>query len=154
MPFAAGSNRQLRLGAENEGEMSSLARNNLLGSLPSGFVFGQNVNQLITSHTVGYSDSTDFFKLPIPFACVATDMASGKAKVWHAGSINLAIRSTMSIPGLFAPVRTEGMVLVDGGMRNNFPVNIARQNRPFRRQRQRGGNPEPGGYPVVHHEPL
>ena len=127
MPFAAGSNRQLRLGAENEGEMSSLARNNLLGSLPSGFVFGQNVNQLITSHTVGYSDSTDFFKLPIPFACVATDMASGKAKVWHAGSINLAIRSTMSIPGLFAPVRTEGMVLVDGGMRNNFPVNIARQ---------------------------
>lgn len=127
MPFAAGSNRQLRLGAENEGEMSSLARNSLLGSLPSGFVFGQNVNQIITSRTVGYSDSTNFFKLPIPFACVATDMASGKAKVWHAGSINLAIRSTMSIPGLFAPVRTEGMVLVDGGMRNNFPVNIARQ---------------------------
>ena len=127
MPFAAGSNRQLRLGAENEGEMSSLARNSLLGSLPSGFVFGQNVNQIITSRTVGYSDSTNFFKLPIPFACVATDMASGKAKVWHAGSINLAIRSTMSIPGLFAPVRTDGMVLVDGGMRNNFPVNIARQ---------------------------
>ena len=128
MPFAAGSNRQLRLGAEKEqDDMSSIARNSLLGSLPSGFVFGQNVNQLITSHTVGYSDSTDFFKLPIPFACVATDMASGKAKIWHKGSLNLAMRSTMSIPGLFAPVRTDGMVLVDGGMRNNFPVNIARQ---------------------------
>ena len=127
MPFAAGRSRQLQLGAENEGEMSTLARNNLLGSLPSGFVFGQNVNQVITSHTLGYSDSTNFFKLPTPFACVATDMASGRAKVWHDGSINLAMRSTMSIPGLFAPVRTNGMVLVDGGLRNNFPVNIARE---------------------------
>ena len=63
-----------------------------MGSLPAGFVFGQNVNQIITSRTVGYSDSTDFFKFPIPFACVATDMASGKAKVWHDGSINLAFQ--------------------------------------------------------------
>ena len=127
MPFAPGRSRQLHLGASDGQDLSDLARGSLLGSLPSGFVFGQNVNQIITSRTVGYSDSTDFFKLPIPFACVATDMASGKAKIWHSGSLNLAMRSTMSIPGLFAPVRTGGMVLVDGGMRNNFPVNIARQ---------------------------
>ena len=128
MPFAAGRSREIHLGAEDEGEeISNLARGSIMGSLPSGFVFGQNVNQIITSRTIGYSDSTDFFKLPIPFACVATDMASGRAKIWHEGSLNLALRSTMSIPGLFAPVRTGGMVLVDGGMRNNFPVNIARQ---------------------------
>ena len=127
MPFAAGRSREIHLGADEEHDISSLARNSLMGSLPSGFVFGQNVNQIITSRTVGYSDSTDFFKMPIPFACVATDMASGRAKIWHEGSLNLALRSTMSIPGLFAPVRTDGMVLVDGGMRNNFPVNIARQ---------------------------
>lgn len=129
-PFARGRNRELDLGAKatkRDRSFNQLAQNNLVGSLPSGFVFGQNVNQIITSRTVGYSDSTDFFKFPIPFACVATDMASGKAKVWHSGSINLAMRSTMSIPGLFAPVRTNGMVLADGGMRNNFPVNIARQ---------------------------
>ena len=126
MPFAAGRSRELKLGAESE-DMNSLARGNLLGSLPSGFVFGQNVNHVITSRTVGYSDSTDFFKFPIPFACVATDVVSGKAKVWHSGSVNVALRSTMSIPGLFAPVRTQGMVLVDGGMRNNFPVNIAKR---------------------------
>ena len=123
MPFASDPNRKFHLGADDDEQVE----NTLLGSLPSGFVFGQNVNHIITSRTVGYSDSTDFFKFPIPFACVATDMASGRAKVWHSGSINLAMRSTMSIPGLFAPVRTEGMVLVDGGMRNNFPVNIARQ---------------------------
>lgn len=129
MPFAAGRSREIHLGASSgeEGQINDLVRGNFLGSLPSGFVFGQNVNQIITSRTVGYSDSTDFFKFPIPFACVATDMATGRAKIWHDGSVNLALRSTMSIPGLFAPVRTEGMVLVDGGMRNNFPVNIARE---------------------------
>ena len=126
MPFAAGRSRELRLGAD-EADMSSMVRNNLLGSLPSGFVFGENVNHIISSRTVGYSDSTNFFKFPIPFACVATDVVSGKAKIWHSGSVNLALRSTMSIPGLFAPVRSEGMVLVDGGMRNNFPVNLAKR---------------------------
>ena len=130
-PFTEGRSRELDLGVKSKKlrreSFDELAKGNLMGSLPSGFVFGQNVNQIITSRTVGYSDSTDFFKFPIPFACVATDMASGKAKVWHSGSINLAMRSTMSIPGLFAPVRTNGMVLADGGMRNNFPVNIARE---------------------------
>ncbi len=130
-PFAPGRSREIDLGAESKNKdrksFSELVQGNLVGSLPAGFVFGQNVNQIIASRTVGYSDSTDFFKFPIPFACVATDVASGKAKVWHNGSINLAMRSTMSIPGLFAPVRTGGMVLTDGGMRNNFPVNIARE---------------------------
>ena len=130
-PFTSGRSRELDLGAEarrkDRKSLSDITQGNLVGSLPAGFVFGQNVNQIITSRTVGYSDSTDFFKFPIPFACVATDMASGKAKVWHSGSINMAMRSTMSIPGLFAPVRTNGMVLTDGGMRNNFPVNIARE---------------------------
>lgn len=123
MPF---SGARKRSSDAVETQLNSMLRENLMGSLPSGFVFGENVNHIISSRTVGYSDSTDFFKFPIPFACVATDIASGKAKVWHSGSINLAMRSTMSIPGLFSPVRTGGMVLVDGGMRNNFPVNIAR----------------------------
>lgn len=126
-PFTSGRSRQLHLGAgESEESFGTMARNNLLGSLPSGFVYGQNVNQLITSRTVGYSDSTDFFKFPIPYLCVATDVVTGRAKIWHNGSLNLAMRSTMSIPGLFAPVRTRGMVLVDGGMRNNYPANLAR----------------------------
>ena len=126
--YGSARSRQLHIGADNKKEsLNELVSGNLLGSLPSGFVYGQNVNHIIASRTVGYSDSTDFFKLPIPFACVATDMASGRAKVWHSGSLPIAMRSTMSIPGLFAPVRTHGMVLVDGGMRNNFPVNIARE---------------------------
>ena len=127
LPFASGEDRRLHLGADDRGtSIDRIISDNLMGSLPSGFVYGQNVCQIISSRTVGYSDSTDFFKFPIPFACVATDIASGKAKIWHDGSVNLALRSTMSIPGLFTPVRTQGMVLTDGGMRNNFPVDIAR----------------------------
>ena len=117
-------NANLQLSAKQEGA-TDMIRQNIFGSLPSGFVQGQNVNSLFTSVTVGYSDSLDFFRFPIPYACVATDLVSGRAKVWHSGNINTAMRSTMSIPGLFTPVRTNGMVLVDGGMRNNFPADLA-----------------------------
>lgn len=121
-----GERGRLNLSAGND-DPAKMVSDNLRGSLPSGFVFGQNVDYIFSSLTVGHADSTDFFQFPIPFACVATDIISGKAKVWHSGNINTALRSTMSIPGLFAPVRTGGMVLVDGGMRNNFPVDLARE---------------------------
>ena len=114
------------IGADNENG-SDFLKNNLLGSLPSGYIYGQNVSNLISSLTIGYQDSLDFQSFPIPYACVATDMVSGKAKIWHSGKMNLAMRSTMSIPGVYAPVRTEGMVLVDGGMRDNYPTALARE---------------------------
>ena len=104
-----------------------LLKKNLLGSLPSGYIYGQNINNLISSLTVGYQDSLDFKDLPRPYVCIATDMVSGKAKIWHSGKINQAMRSTMSIPGLFAPVRVGGMVLVDGGLRDNYPTTLARE---------------------------
>lgn len=99
---------------------------NLASSLPSGYVYGFNVNNLISSLTVGYQDSISFSKLPIPYYSVAADIVSCKAKNWGSGSVKDAMRSTMSIPGMFDPVRTHGLVLVDGGVRNNFPVDIAR----------------------------
>lgn len=96
-------------------------------SLPSGFTSGINVENLIASVSVGYHDSISFMDLPIPFLCVAADIVSGKAKNWTSGDIATAMRSTMSIPGLFLPVRTKDMVLVDGGIRNNYPVDLARK---------------------------
>ena len=98
-----------------------------LGStLPSGFAYGFNVGNLLSSLTVGYQDSISFSRLPIPFVCVAGDVVSSNAKNWGSGSITSAMRSTMSIPGLFFPVRVGDMILVDGGVRNNFPADIAR----------------------------
>lgn len=115
----------LHIGADNDNG-SELLKKNILGSLPSGYIYGQNVSNLISSLTVGYQDSMAFRDLPVPYACVAADMVSGKAKIWHSGKINDAMRSTMSIPGIFAPVRVDGMVLVDGGIRDNYPTQLAR----------------------------
>ena len=114
------------IGADSPTGMALLKRN-LLGSLPSGYIYGQNVNNLISSLTVGYQDSLDFKDFPKPFVCIAADMVSGKAKIWHSGKINQAMRSTMSIPGLFAPVKVDGMVLVDGGLRDNYPTSLAKE---------------------------
>ncbi len=116
----------LHIGADH-GRDSDLFKNNLLGSLPSGYIYGQNVSNLISSLTIGYQDSIDFKNLPVPFVCIAADMVSGKAKIWHSGKMNDAMRSTMSIPGIFAPVRVDGMVLVDGGLRDNYPTALARE---------------------------
>ncbi len=122
------ADEQLHLGADGDVDASGLVRDNLLGSLPSGMVFGQNVNNLFSSLSVGYQDDIDFYTdLPIPFVCVATDLVRGTAKIWTKGKLNTALRSTMSIPGLFTPVKTGGMVLVDGGMRNNFPTDLAKK---------------------------
>lgn len=110
-----------------QADATNMVKDNLLGSLPSGMVYGQNVNNIFSSLSVGYQDRTDFYDLPIPFLCVATDLVSGTAKIWTEGKLNTALRSTMSIPGLFAPVRVDGMVLVDGGMRNNYPTDLAKK---------------------------
>lgn len=109
----------------DEGASMNVGENTLMNSLPSGYVYGFNVNNLFSSLSVGYQDRMYFDKLPVPFFCVAADMVSLNSKNWSYGSVKDAMRSTMSIPGLFSPVRTEGMILVDGGVRNNFPVDLA-----------------------------
>jgi len=95
--------------------------------MPDGYLFGLNVRNMLSSVSVGYQDSLDFSELPIPYACVATDMYTMTPKYWTSGSLTDAMRSTMAIPFYFRAVRTEGAVLLDGGMRNNFPVDLAKQ---------------------------
>ena len=126
LSFPFSITRDLHLGADEDGSQNSL-RDNIMRSLPSGYIYGQNVSNKFSSLAVGYEDRMNFLDLPIPFVCVATDLVSCRAKIWHDGKVTTAMRSTMSIPGVFAPVKTDGMVLVDGGMRNNFPTDIARE---------------------------
>ena len=94
--------------------------------LPDGFLYGLNVRNMLSSVSVGYQDSISFADLPIPYACVATDLYAMAPKYWTSGSITDALRSTMAIPFYFRAVRQNGEVLLDGGMRNNYPVDIAR----------------------------
>ena len=95
--------------------------------LPDGFLYGLNVRNMLSSVSVGYQDSLSFADLPIPYACVATDLYAMTPKYWTSGNITDALRSTMAIPFYFRAVRKNGEVLLDGGMRNNYPVDIAKK---------------------------
>ena len=108
-------------------DMMQEALNKIGIGMPDGFLFGLNVRNMLSSVSVGYQDSLSFADLPIPYACVATDMYTLAPKYWTEGSITSAIRSTMAIPFYFRAVRGNGEILLDGGMRNNFPVDIARE---------------------------
>ena len=92
-----------------------------------GFIIGKNISSLFDQLTWPYIDSIDFNELPIPFACVATDVVDNTEHVFHHGVLSRAMRASMAIPGVFAPVRMGDKVLVDGGLRNNFPADIARE---------------------------
>jgi len=94
--------------------------------LPDGYLYGLNVRNMLSSVSVGYQDSLSFADLPIPYACVATDLYAMAPKYWTSGHITDALRSTMAIPFYFRAVREDGEVLLDGGMRNNYPVDIAK----------------------------
>jgi NTE family protein len=118
---------KMDIGAEDSALPGKTLKDKLMASIPSGFVYGHNVNDLLKGLSVGYHDSLDFNNLPIPYACIATDLVSGKGKVWHSGHLPVAMRSTMAIPGIFAPVKIDDMVLVDGGMRDNYPTDLAKR---------------------------
>ena len=99
----------------------------LLRNVPGALVQGQNLDQLFTKLSVGYQDDIDFNTLPIPFACVAVDINTKEEVVFHRGDIVTAIRASMSIPGYFSPVRIGDQYLIDGGMINNMPADVAKQ---------------------------
>ncbi len=94
---------------------------------PEGFNSGQQVSLVLDKVAAPYSEIKSFNDLPTPFACVATDLVTEKPKVFRNGSLSLALRSTMSLPGIFTPVRTKDAVYADGGLLNNIPVNVAKE---------------------------
>lgn len=140
----------------------SIARKSHTAS--GGLISGSNLSQLFTRLTVGWHDSISFATLPIPFACVATNIVDNTEYVFHNGYLPTAMRASIAIPGVFTPVRMsmvseevrvkseelkchksdsakhtnsslftitsslkKDMVLVDGGLRNNYPADVARQ---------------------------
>src|SRR5208283_6054492 len=89
-------------------------------TLPSGLSSGHQISLLIDRETLSYSMVPSFDDLPIPFRCVSTELISGKAYVFDRGSLSEAMRATMSIPGVFDPVREGDKVFVDGGLVDNL----------------------------------
>ena len=94
--------------------------------LPKGFIQGQKLQETLRQLTLPFSNSTDFDLLPTPFRAVATDLETGKAVLMDKGDLAIAMRASMSAPGVFAPVELNGRLLVDGGLAENLPINVAR----------------------------
>jgi NTE family protein len=96
-------------------------------SVPSGINAGSEISLLIDRETLAYSELRSFDDLPIPFRCVATDLISGKEEVFSKGSLQQSLRATMSIPGVFSPVRKGEKLYVDGGLVGNLPTHVVRE---------------------------
>ena len=92
--------------------------------LPFGFSRGQHVLNFLTELLVPVDEITDFSKLPIPFFCIATNIETGKEVILEKGSLPLALRASGAFPSLLNPVDIDGQLLVDGGVVNNFPVDV------------------------------
>jgi NTE family protein len=95
--------------------------------LPRGLVQGQKLTQTLRALTLPVAQIQRFDDLAIPFRAVATDIVTGDRVVMDHGDLTTAMRASLSAPGVFAPVETEGRVLVDGGLSSNLPVDIARE---------------------------
>lgn len=91
---------------------------------PEGIIQGQNLEIALKRLTASVITVHDFDRLPIPFRAIATDIVTGEAVILKSGDLAEAMRASMSVPGLFKPVRRDGRVLVDGGVANNLPVQI------------------------------
>ncbi len=94
--------------------------------VPLGALSGRGLETLLRRYTLPVREVRRFDALPIPFRAVATDMETGKVVVLAEGDLALALRSSMSVPGVFAPTELDGRILGDGGLVNNVPVDVVR----------------------------
>ncbi|QPF75504.1 patatin [Roseateles sp. DAIF2] len=93
---------------------------------PQSTLSSRGLEILLRRYTLPVREQHDFDRLPTPFRAITTDMESGQQLVLGQGDLALALRSSMSVPGLFAPVEWQGRILGDGGLVNNLPVDVAR----------------------------
>jgi len=96
-------------------------------TLPQGVIKGQNVLNLLCGLTGNVPSDMDFSKLPIPYACVAANLETGREVVLTQGSLPTAMYASMAVPGVFQYPEREDLILIDGGVVNNFPVDVAKR---------------------------
>ncbi len=95
--------------------------------LPLGVVQGQVIDLILTEQTLHVAQVDDFDQLPIPFRAVAADIATGDTVILESGNLATALRASMSVPAVIAPIDIEGRLLVDGGVVMNLPVQVAKE---------------------------
>ncbi len=110
---------------ENKGKYAiSLPINKWKIGLPKSISKGQNIFNLFSQLTEHVHQVEDFSKLPIPFFCIATDLETGEEVVLDHGFLPEAIRASSSFPSIYTPVEIDGRMLVDGGIVDNYPIEL------------------------------
>jgi NTE family protein len=95
-------------------------------ALPKGAIQGQKFMLMLRRLLLPVWEVENFAELPIPFKAVATDILTGEPVVFDRGDLAAAVRASLSVPGAFAPIEVDGRLLVDGGLVDNVPIEIAR----------------------------
>jgi NTE family protein len=94
--------------------------------LPRGLIKGQKIALLFYRFTLPFHNESDFTKLPIPFAAVATNLATGEGVRLDHGYLPEVMRASTAIPTIFEPVTLDSATYVDGGIARNIPASDAR----------------------------
>jgi NTE family protein len=97
---------------------------------PNGIVAERGINNFLATNMASYNNhELDFDTMPIPFRCLATDLTTERAITFSRGPLTSAVRASISIPGIFSPVKDpDGHFLVDGGIMNNLPTDVVRRD--------------------------
>ena len=95
-------------------------------ALPKGVLGGQRLFATVQEILAPWRATEDFNALPIPFRAVAADIVTGNAVAMGSGNLSTAVFASMSIPAGFPPVKREGLLLVDGMIADNLPIDVAR----------------------------
>ncbi|WP_295442161.1 patatin-like phospholipase family protein [uncultured Thiodictyon sp.] len=94
--------------------------------LPPGAISGEQVQLFFNDLVKGAETVQTFDQLPIPFRAIATNLENGEMHVFDHGPLPVAMRASMSVPTLFAPMQWDGNLYVDGGLVRNLPIDVAR----------------------------
>lgn len=94
--------------------------------IPTGLIQGQKLTQILRRATLPVAAISNFDQLPTRFRAVATDLETGAAVVMASGDLTTAMRASMSAPGVLTPIERDGRLLVDGGLSENLPIDVAR----------------------------
>ncbi len=95
--------------------------------IPSGLIQGQTIDLILKKLVLSVNQVQNFDNFTIPFRAVATDIVTGKMVVLKSGDLAMAMRASMSIPTVLSTVEIDDNLLVDGGVSNNLPIDVARK---------------------------
>jgi len=93
---------------------------------PSGFLYGQTASMLLRQALGNLSTFSSFDDLPVPYRAIATNLSTNDSVRLSSGDLLTATRASSSVPGILAPIKYGDMLLVDGGITNNIPIDVVK----------------------------